>query len=115
MVYWALQESIDGGMLLSDRYEILQYTDMDDIHEKPIYEGDILLHYDNINDSTKHIRVASKGPSFCGYWQSISPERHWRNYVPLNNFTFHGDTLEIIGNKFKDPNLLEVNINPELE
>ncbi|KYL04881.1 YopX family protein [Fusobacterium necrophorum] len=75
-----------------ERYIFLQYTGMKDINDKEIYEGDIVLWIDSYDNERKD-KVFFENGAF-------------RINSPLFEIADYGE-LEIIGNFYQNPELLE--------
>ncbi|WP_413476741.1 YopX family protein [Latilactobacillus fuchuensis] len=75
--------------------ELMRYTGMDDVNGKPIYEGDIVKAY----RTCKSDLITFANGSF-----GIAPD-YWHSFESFTNF--YGK-CEVIGNKFQNPELLEV-------
>ena len=84
-----------------ERYKLMQYTGLQDIKGLGIYEGDIL------KDSGKAIRVVIFENGAFGYISktrtSFYSDATIDLFVPLYQ---HLEELEIIGNRFENPELL---------
>lgn len=88
-----------GGMNVTDRITLLQYTGLKDCNGTEIYEGDIVQPND-IN-----------GVLYVDWYQA---ESRYAAYYPrtingIRNYTlalYHPDTLEVIGNIYENPDLL---------
>ena len=78
----------------TDDIELMRYTGMDDVNDKPIYEGDIVKAY----RTCKSDLITFANGSF-----GIAPD-YWHSFESFTNF--YGK-CEVIGNKFQNPELLE--------
>lgn len=87
---------------VSDRYDLMQFTGLNDMESKEIYDGDILDAKDRI------VLVVWNQPNGC--WDSIFV----RYTVPISQLTSNGITpvewkfrAKVIGNKYNNPELLK--------
>lgn len=86
---------IDGVPVETD--SVGQFTGLYDTNKKPIYEGDIVRYYDDIEDElvTAEVIYHADSCSFCArlkYSEPIGLFAHWQ--------------YEIIGNRFDNPELI---------
>jgi uncharacterized phage protein (TIGR01671 family) len=81
-----------------DRFEVIQFTGRKDKNEKEIYEGDIIKHQKYIGDSETEIISIESLEMFFGnlMYDELELAYDWE-----------AETIEIIGNKFKNPELFE--------
>lgn len=78
-----------------ERYIFLQYTGMKDINDKEIYEGDIVLYLNN-------------GKKAQVFWSGYSIAYHLNfDDEPYDLGCFTEAELEVIGNIYENPELLE--------
>ena len=82
---------------LADNYVLMQYTGLTDKHNTPIYEGDIVKQFTGeIYELSFTVKWNEKE---CGFWL----------YQDIENFNLskYRDKLEVIGNIYENPELLE--------
>jgi len=84
----------------TNEIELMQYTGLDDVNGNPIYEGDIVKAY----RTCKSDLITFANGSF-----GIAPD-YWHSFESFTNF--YGK-CEVIGNKFQNPELLEVTDNEQ--
>jgi len=84
----------------TNEIELMQYTGLDDVNGNPIYEGDIVKAY----RTCKSDLITFANGSF-----GIAPD-YWHSFESFTNF--YGK-CEVIGNKFQNPELLEVTYNEQ--
>ena len=92
-----------GGstMNITDRFVLMQYTGLKDKNGKGIYEGDIIVfNYDGL-ETPDTCRIYWSTENFR--WVCHSMTEHWGD--DLNEFT--SEDLEVIGNIYENPELLE--------
>jgi uncharacterized phage protein (TIGR01671 family) len=94
-VAYLLSADDDEPPYLEEDVEIMQYTGLDDVNGKPIYEGDIVKAY----RTCKSDLITFANGSF-----GIAPD-YWHSF---ESFTDFYGKCEVIGNKFQNPELLEV-------
>lgn len=103
-------ESVLGTYGKVDKETVGQYTGLKDKNGKEIYEGDII---GKIVNNKKHMGIVKYGMFNCSccdgvygwYIESTS------YYVDIRNLAVHWDTpieLEVFGNIYENPELLEV-------
>lgn len=78
-----------------DDIELMQYTGLKDMNGVEIYEGDIVLRLDNPKEKPALVMYVIEGARFVIDRISF--------YQPIGEFRY-----EVIGNKFENPELLEV-------
>ena len=85
------------GNDISKDYILMQYTGLKDKNDVEIYEGDIIKFYDEYVDGTMSSEVNIEDVEFydCGF-------------IPLANQCYSGENIEVIGNIYENPELLEV-------
>lgn len=90
--FWSLIEDADDAELqLADSYELMQYTGLKDKNGREIYEGDVVKNeYGKVMEVQYDPRSAAFGVGDY-YFGTIGS----------------GKTLEVIGNIFDNPELLE--------
>ena len=87
----------------SDRYIPLQYTGLKDKNGKEIYEGDIVIYEYEKKPATIKFGKGYQGEPADGMYP------YWGWYVDgwLDHYAFAGDEIEVIGNIYENPELLE--------
>ena len=90
--FWSLiEDAYDAELQLADSYELMQYTGLKDKNGREIYEGDIVKNeYGKVMEVNYDPRSAAFGVGDY-YFGTIGS----------------GKTLEVIGNIFDNPELLE--------
>lgn len=80
---------------------VCQYTGIDDKHSKKIFDGDV-------------VKITNPYDKSISYYISFKPSCFVANQIGINFCTYLGEfycgeyEIEIIGNKFENPELLEV-------
>jgi len=85
-----------------DEYKLIQYTGLKDENDKEIYEGDIVKYIDD--SDTEQIGVIIFSDIIFAYIaEAINGDEEGNNDIQLYKY----DSIEVIGNKFENPELLE--------
>lgn len=84
------REMAIGNLLVGDEVELMQYTGLKDRQGKEIYEGDIVKCTDGYNATVSYDEVKAEFNPFGG-----GESAEW------------GSGVEIIGNRYENPELLE--------
>ncbi|MGE6602616.1 YopX family protein [Lysinibacillus fusiformis] len=105
--YYNLQNGCGSSTDGSGTYELMQYTGLKDKHGKEIYEGDI-VEYNDFNSlrTGGHAEdkiIVGKVAFSCGMWMVEENNCGHDLYEGLVN----DEELEIIGNIYENPELLE--------
>lgn len=87
-----------------DRFKLMQYTGLKDKNEKEIYEGDIIKN--NFEETVGSIMFAD-----CGYWIKTIDKDIFNDTIYHVLGQYDGEVLEVIGNIYENPELLEVEDN----
>lgn len=87
-------------LLNRDYLEFMQYTGLKDKNGTEIYEGDI-VNFRN-GESKLYIAFNLGQWSMCRYLDE--PDKNYRN---LDHYVNHDGPIEVIGNIYKNPELLE--------
>jgi len=96
----ALNMDTEGLFIpFSDGLPVMQYTGMKDKKDKEIYEGDIVQYFDKVFTPREVFSVDFVNGMF--YYKSIENEEY-------NNMMCDLGPVEIIGNIYENPELLEV-------
>ena len=82
-----------GGLYYNSNLIIQQYTGLDDINDKEIYEGDILS---ECIDNRTELGICKQ---ILGGWKIFSH--------PNSSICWHGNQHKVIGNIFETPQLLK--------
>jgi len=77
---------------------LMQYTGLKDKNGKEIYEGDIIKHPQN----GRNLIVKYDFGAFVGKWFGLN------EYIFFNDMANDEDSIEVIGNIYENPELLEV-------
>ncbi len=86
----------------ADNWRVMQYTGLKDRNGDPIYEGDILSGEDYEPFEVKWCNnLGSFEPYYKGACSACNQEMYWHEIV---NYLSH---LEVIGNIYENPELLE--------
>lgn len=101
-----------------ERYEVMQYTGLKDKNGKEIYEGDIVRYQFDNDDCpfpNKHTEKIIGRIFFSEHRASFSVTAGKNCSSMLNNDLFNyarnGNRVEVIGNIYENPELLEVSTN----
>jgi len=89
----------------NQNYELIQFTGLKDKNGKEIYEGDILIHY-------KRDRVTAVAPVYKVCWSEkfarfiLKFRNVWNDGKPILYEGFGNKIIEVIGNIYENPKLL---------
>lgn len=81
-----------------DAKDIMQFTGLFDVNKKEVFEGDV-LRYQHSPESKEYICEVSYNPEFASFWLKSSTDSGFA-------FLGHQQVIEIIGNVFSNPELL---------
>jgi len=101
---WKEVRWIDGIVDINSHLRLMQYTGLKDKHGIEIYEGDIVSlddNWDELGWNAGDVREIYFG--YGGFRLKAK-----RNPKAKGNWLEEGDYLEVIGNIYQDPKLLEV-------
>ena len=87
-------------------YHVMQYTGLKDKNGKEIYEGDIV--FINRGDSLRSINQEVIFNPFVGFC-TFRELKGFEEFQHLDLGYFGEDRIEVIGNIYENPDLLEVN------
>lgn len=95
-------ETCTGGAYADNLYEFMQYTGKNDKNEKEIYEGDIVIKVDTTGLGWHRERKCKVSFDKWGCWMLTT---EFGDGYMLGEFD--SEQLEVIGNIFENPELLE--------
>jgi hypothetical protein len=88
-------------------YQVTQYTGLKDKNDKEIYEGDIVK-----SEHERGVVVIKFGEGYQGEpADGMYPYWGWYTDGWFDRYAFDGDDIEIIGNIYENPELLEADKN----
>lgn len=87
----------------------MQYTGLKDRNGKEIYDGDITETCHHIYDGDKTTRNVIEFKDFC--WKLVAIGNNWLSDITLRVYASQPETIEVIGNIYENPELLETQGN----
>lgn len=110
--YGMFMESLEGKMYCGGNYELMQFTGLNDKSGKEIYEGDIVnMHYFFENHDRETLGAFEDEAEVVGVVRidemSVYTDCKERRFDWVNYLEEPTEELEVIGNIYANPELLE--------
>ena len=113
MYYDYIDDDFGGNVCYGEHLPIMQYTGIKDKNGKEIYEGDILVYkfksYFSGSNQVAYYIVKYEDGMFCIYVEEFNDnnQKEWVQEDRLCESLIKIDKLEVIGNIYENPELLE--------
>lgn len=105
---WKEREAIIISIIKVDSKTIGQYTGLHDKNGKEIYEGDIIQHWYEYSDITDRYLVDYDEDELRYVFQNLSNRNNFIALEDLYDEDYGNYAIEVIGNIYDNPELLEV-------
>ncbi len=107
---WDFFQALNVRLMFGTKspFKVMQFTGLHDKNGKPIYEGDVVYciatsgRKDTEDDNVRRTIVAAE----CGQWQTV--QTGYFHGLPINWGGY--ESLEIIGNIYENPELIEKSV-----
>ncbi|HDR4709691.1 TPA: hypothetical protein QCQ87_004813 [Bacillus paranthracis] len=96
-----------GEFIDNPEYEVTQYTGLEDMNSKAIYEGDVVKAWSTGSCGTFEVRWRQEGSPCFILYPAFQQGEMWRLHGRKDKHGNYYDNVEVIGNIFENPELIK--------